>query len=126
MDIKDILTGLSSFLGQGANDGEQAENPIFGALGAFLNVDADTLEIIVRLALEIIGKRLDIKDLLPSIIPAAITYFTTKSGVGQNKTPTEVFTPSVEANDDIQLLKSASQEVFDSLDVYLQSQSAVE
>lgn len=126
MDIKDILTGLSSFSGQGANDGEQAENPIFGALGAFLNVDADTLEIIVRLALEIIGKRLDIKALLPSIIPAAITYFTTKSGVRQNKTPTEVFTPSVEANDDIQLLKSASREVFDSIDVYLQSQSAVE
>lgn len=130
MNFSDLFKNLSSYFGKDFSDflggiDEQTVAPVALMLG----VKAETLVIIIRLVIAFLRGEINLKDLLPSVIPALISYYLSLSG--KNETPTErEQSPSVGDSDNsengftFEDFKAVAGDVACDFDFYAQMDSA--
>ena len=124
MDQNKISQLLSSFFDENffkALDNIDAET--LAPIAALLGLKSQTLVVIIRLLPRMLRGEIDIKDAVPSLLPALLSYMLSLNAPEQNTAAAEASSAAAETVDH-ENLKFVSGDDLSPLDVYLQSESA--
>lgn len=92
-------------------------------LSALFNVKAETLLVFLRLIPKILAGEIDLKNVIPALIPTFIEYYLTLNRSQDNKKTTAPVSETIDLEEDIRFIGNGA---INSLDVYLQSKIASE
>ena len=129
MDITKITQLLSSIFGESFYDiFDDPDAKTLAPVAAMLGIKPETLCVIIRLIPRLLKGDINIKSVIPSIIPVFLSYMlslnnSTAAGDEDENTAADEC-PAADENDNFINLRAVLGENYSGFDVYLQSESA--